>query len=582
MKRPPLGRLGAFLVAFVLGLTLILGRLAFLQVRDQGQYTALGQDQRVRTLPIPAPRGAILDRNGRDLALSVDTKDVYADPAYVTDPALAGVRLATLLGMRPAELTRTLSSDAPFVYVARHVDRATADQIAALQLPGIGFLDSSARSYPSGEYGAPQVLGYVDIDGKGIAGLESYYDDLLTGIPGERHVEVDTHGVAIPQGVNDTTPAKPGIDVVTTIDSQLQYQAQVALRNAVKTEHAKSGMLVAMDPHTGQVLAMASYPWFDPNNPLAVSRLAQDHPDRLANPVVQATYEPGSVNKVITMSAAIEEGVIGLRDVHHVPDSIQAPDDYVIHDAESHPTERMYPGDIITRSSNVGTIQIALQLGKDKLATYLGKYGFGTPTGVGFPYESSGIVPHVWDANEWSGVSIYNIPIGHGVAVTPLQMATVYATVANDGVWVEPSLMKGTSDATGTFTPATPPVQRRVISKSTADTVTGMLANVVASDEGTGNLAQIPGYWVAGKTGTAQKPRTDGKPGYTNRYVASFIGFLPAGDPKIVVAAILDEPASEFGGLASAPLFQRFGRFAIARMRIPTAPKPDLPPLVKK
>lgn len=583
MRRPPLGRLGAFLIAFILGLTVILGRLAFLQVRDQGQYTALGEEQRVRTLALPAPRGAILDRTGRDLALSVDAKAVFADMRYVTDPSLVAVRLAPLLEVRPTELQREMLGADGFVYLARQVDRDVAQQIGDLNLPGIFFLDESARSYPSGEFGAPQVLGYMNVDGEGIAGLESQYDDVLTGIPGERDVEVDTRGHAIPQGVHVTTPAQPGSDIVTTLDAELQYQAQVALRHAVKTEHAKGGMLIAMDPRTGEVLTMASYPAFDPNNTDQISSLIEEHPDRLANAPAQATFEPGSVNKVITMSAAIEEGAVGMRDVFHVGDSIQTPDpQYVVHDSHPHATERMYVGDIMTQSSNVGTIEVALKLGESRLGTYLSRFGYGRPTGVGFPYESSGIMPHVWNADEWSSVSIYNVPIGHGVAVTPLQMTSVYATVANGGVWVQPSLVKGTVDSAGTFHEAPAPEERRVISEATADTVSGMLANVVESDEGTGTLARIPGYWVAGKTGTAAKPRTDGKPGYTNRYVASFIGFLPAGDPKIVIAAILDEPDSEYGGLASAPLFERFGRFAIARLRIPAGPRPDRPPLVHK
>ena len=568
MNRPPLRRLGILLVAFLVGFVAIGVRLVFLQVRDAQAYEELATEQRVRTVPLPATRGDILDRFGRHFALSVDAKGVYADQRYITDPVSVAEQIAEPLGMNVAEVSKKLRGDASFVYVARQVDRDVAQTIADKEIPGLGFLDESERHYPAKELAA-QVIGYVDTDGNGLGGLERQYDAALRGSDGERTVEIDPEGRQIPQGVHEERAPQPGVDLVTTIDQQLQYQAQVALAEVVKAENAEGGTLIAMNPHTGEIYAMASVPGFDPNDIRAKDE------DNLNNPALVDVFEPGSVNKVITASAAVEEQAVGLQHAYHVPDSytVSFPDgDVTVDDSHPHGVERMFLGDIISQSSNVGTIMVADDLGQDQLASYLAKFGFGRPTGLNFPGESAGILPAEYD---WSGASMLNIPIGQGVSVTPMQMAAVYATVANDGVWVEPQLVKGTVDATGTFHDAPDPERRRVVSPETAQTVTGMLANVVR--EGTGTNADIPGYWVAGKTGTAQKPKEDGS-GYSNDYMASFIGFLPAADPQLVIAVVIDDPASEYGGEAAAPLFQRFGREAIARLRIPTAGKPDLPP----
>jgi cell division protein FtsI (penicillin-binding protein 3) len=319
-----------------------------------------------------------------------------------------------------------------------------------------------------------------------------------------------------------------------------------------------------MEPATGQVLATATSPTFDAN------AFDEAPPAATRAWAFIDMYEPGSVNKVITAAAALEEGAIGTHDVLRVPAQYQV-SDHVFHDAHPHPPLDMTLTDVIAQSSNIGTIQVAERLGKDLLDQYLRRFGFGTVTGIGFPGEVPGDLMPV---DEWWGTSMGTIPIGQGIAVTPLQMLSVYATIANGGVRVQPTLVRGTIDGAGRFVESPPPDRVRVVSARTAELVTGMLTQAVS--DGTRTEAQIGGYWVAGKTGTARKPFEGG---YSNKYVASFIGFLPASDPQLVVAAILDEPATVYGGVAAAPLFREVATSAVIHMKIPPARRPAIPPL---
>ena len=549
-----------------LGLGAILFRLVVLQVRDASAYQSMAREQRIRTIELPPTRGAILDRNGHSLAMSLPAKAVYADPQLIRHPEKESVVLARALHLDPGEVERTITDPEAdrFVYIARGVDPEVARSLARKNLAGIGFLDESRRHYPAGAL-APQVLGFVGTDGAGLEGVEFQYERALAGRPGHAVVELDPHGTLIPQGANLDVPPVPGRDLVLTIDKDIQYRAQQALMAAVKANHAKGGTVLVMDPRTGDILAMATYPWFDPNE------FAGADPKVRRNRAATDVYEPGSVNKVITAAAAVEERVIKLNDRLSVPDQYQLYD-RLYHDAHPHATQMMTLGDIITHSSNVGTIKVASMIGANKYSAYLKRFGFGRPTGLGFPGESGGILPPLKD---WSGVDIASFPLGQGLAVTPMQMASVYATIANGGVWIRPRLVRGTVTKEGTFAAAPPAATRRVVSEQTAIAVTRMLASAV--EIGTGTAAQIPGFWVAGKTGTARKP-FENAAGYSDQYVASFIGFAPASDPALVVAAVLDEPATVFGGVASAPLFKDVTRFALARLRIPPAAKPPLPP----
>jgi cell division protein FtsI (penicillin-binding protein 3) len=552
------------LLLLVIGLSGILVRLVQLQVRDAPSYRALARVQRVRTIALPAPRGSLFDRNGEELALSLPARAVYADPRLVSGPAATARVVADTLKLDFADVFAALHRPGPFVYLARGIELQAAAALEAKHLPGIGFLSESHRYYPARAL-APQVLGFVGVDGAGLAGLELEHQRLLAGRPGHEVVEVGPRGLLIPQGANVDVQPIPGDDLVLSIDREIQYRAQVALAHAVRRNHAKGGIVIVMDPATGEILAMADYPWFDPN------RFAEGDPGALRNRAVTDAYEPGSVNKVITAAAALEERVLKLKQRLKVGASYRL---YTktFHDAHSHPKEAMTLADIIAYSSNVGTIEVASMLGQTRFYSYLRRFGLTERTGVGFPGESAGLLP---PTNQWSGTSMGTIPLGQGIAVTPLQMASVYCAIANRGVWVQPKLVKGMVGADGKVRPGAPSRTRRVISPETADTVSRMLAYAVRV--GTGKEAQIPGFWVAGKTGTARKVNQEGT-GYSNKYVASFIGFAPAANPAVVVAAVLDEPSTVYGGIAAAPLFRDVANFALARLRVPPAPRLPVPP----
>ncbi|HEX9411762.1 MAG TPA: penicillin-binding protein 2 [Actinomycetota bacterium] len=558
-------RLVALFCVLVFGLSAILVRLVQLQVRDSRAYRTLAWDQRVRTIDLPASRGSIFDRNGQEMALSLPARAVYARPELVSDPGKEARKVAEALGLDPAGVHAAFKKSDPFVYVARGVDPAKAATLERQGLPGIGFLPESKRYYPGGAL-APQVLGFVGVDGTGLAGLEQQYQSLLAGRPGHEVVEADPRGVLIPQGENVDVPPVQGDDLILTVDRQIQFRAQASLEAAVKANHAKGGTIVVLNPTTGEILAMADSPWFDPN------AFTEASGSSIRNRGVTDAYEPGSVNKIVTAAAALQEGYLKLDQRLMVPDHLQLYTK-VFRDAHLHPPQRMTLGDILAYSSNVGTIKVAERLGPNLLYDYLQRFGLTRTTGLGFPGESAGLLP---PPRHWSGTSMGTIPIGQGIAVTPLQMATVYATIANGGVWVRPRLLRGTVGPDGTFRPAQGSVTRRVVSTETAKALTRMLAYAV--DVGTGTQAQIPGYWVAGKTGTARKVRPDGTGYEVGKYIASFIGFVPAGHPALVVAAVLDEPSTVYGGVAAAPLFRDVARFALARLRVAPARKLPLPP----
>jgi cell division protein FtsI (penicillin-binding protein 3) len=394
------------------------------------------------------------------------------------------------------------------------------------------------------------------VDGKGLAGIELQYDDVLRGHAGRMVMEQDPTGRPIPQGTHRVREPEPGESLVLTIDRDLQWQTQRALRTAVRQNRARGGTVVVLNPHSGDVLAMASYPWFDAN------AFEDASPDVVRNRAITDVYEPGSVNKVITAAAALQEGVIGEGETMEVPGSYRV-GDKVFRDVHVHGPEAMTLSDILTQSSNVGTIKVAERLGRDRLARWLKRFGFGSETGVDFPGEAEGIL---LPRDEWWVTSMGTIPMGQGIAVTPLQMASVYATIANDGVRVTPRLVRGTIGTGGGFDPSPAPEGSRVVRARTARLVREMLVRVV--EEGTGTAARVPGYRVGGKTGTARKP-LEGALGYSNRYVASFVGLAPAEDPAIVVLAMLDEPETVYGGVAAAPLFRVVTQYALADLHVP-------------
>jgi len=564
VRRPPAGRLVALLVGMVLALGGIVVRLGVLQVRESGTYEALGVEQRVRTEQLSAHRAEILDRNGSPLAITLDARDVYANPSLVTDAVGEAASLARVLGLDRTDVAAILRTpDTTFAYVERGVSVDVATQVSDLALPGIGVLPSEKRYYPSGSI-ASQVVGVTNVDGTGITGLERQYDASLAGTPGERTVELSAMGQEIAGGVEVDQEPRPGPDLELTIDRQMQFQTQLYLRQAVAANHAKGGTVIVMDPRTGEIYAMATYPTFDPN------AFATADPSTLVNRAVTDTWEPGSVNKTITAAAALSSGVVSPGDTFQVAGT-RTIEGYTIHDAEPHGTETMTLGDIIAHSSNVGISLVADRVGNERLGQIFHAFGYGQPTGVGFPGEAAGLIE---PSNQWSDITRATVSFGASVAVSPLQMAAVYATIANGGTYVRPSLVRATVASDGVTTPEAPAPRHRVLSKATSEQLTEMLAYAV--QDGTGYNAQIAGYQVAGKTGTAKKIDSNGK--YIDRYVASFIGFLPASRPRVVIAAILDEPDTVYGGVAAAPLFQHIARYAIQRLGIEPSAAVALPP----
>ena len=563
MRRPPVQRLVALLVVAMLAMVGIVVRLAVLQVRESGTYAELGSTQRVRTEPLPAVRGEILDRDGVPMALTLEASDVYANPTLVTDPLGEAEQIAPLLGVPTRQVHDDLASAGTFVYVQRQVDAGVAAELADLHLPGIGLLPVAKRYYPAGPV-ASQVLGFVNVDGVGTTGLERQYDGELAGTAGERTIEVSAQGQEISGGKQVVRQPQEGSNVVLTIDRDLQFQSQQYLRAAVLRNQAKGGTIIVMDPHTGDIYAMATYPWFDPNT------FASSDPSRFVNRAVTDTWEPGSVNKTITAAAALETGTVTPTDTFRVAGTRQV-EGYTIHDAEPHGVETMTLGDIIAHSSNVGASLVADRVGNEGMQQTFARFGYGSPTGVGFPGEAAGLMPA---SDQWTALTRATVSFGAGVAVTPLQMASVYATIANGGTWVQPRLVDATTDADGIRHDAPASATHRVVRRSTTRMLTRMLAYAV--QDGTGVGAQIAGYQVAGKTGTAKKVDEAGH--YVHRYVASFIGFLPARSPRVVVAVIIDEPKTVYGGIAAAPVFQQVARYAIQRLGIEPARSVPLPP----
>jgi len=553
-------------LALLLVLFSVLGaRLVQLQGLDASRYTLLAEQQRVRTVTLTGPRGQILDREGEALALSVDAKAVYADPHEVTEPAQTAAALAPLLRRPVAELLPKLTRKTRFVYLARGLDPATADRVrtpmAGRRLAGIGKLPESRRVHPGRDLAA-NLVGYTGQDGRGMAGIESQYDEVLAGRDGKRLVEVAHGGQRIPSGQLLETPAASGRDVQLTISRDLQYMAQSALADGVRTAQADRGSVVAMDVRSGEVLALASVPTFDAQNPGA-----SEKEDR-GNLPLAGVFEPGSTNKVITAAAALDAGLVTPDTVLSVPGSIRIADK-AFSDAHDRATEQMTFTGVLAKSSNVGTIMVGQQLGRQRLYDALRAFGFGARTGVDFPGESAGILP---TPKNWSGTSDGTIPIGQGVSVTALQIASVYQTLANGGVRVEPSLVRGTRGADGVVTPTDPIEERRVVSSRAAEQVLTML-EAVTTEEGTAPKAAIPGYRVAGKTGTAY--RVDPACGCYRGYVASFIGVAPADEPRFVVAVAVDNPrAGYYGGQVAAPVFQDVMSFALRQSGVaPTGRK---------
>lgn len=546
----PLFLLGT--VVFLLSLVAI--RLVWIQIVAAPAYAERAMAQRLRDVELSPKRGTIYDREGEPLAVSVEAKTVYAAPNEIADRSAVATAMAETLGGDAASYLAKLEKGGGFVYIERKADLERANALKALKIKGVGFIDDSKRMYPSGEL-ACQVLGFVGVEDKGLAGLEAEYEKVLGGRPGVLLQERDPSERPIPGGVQKRIEPVDGDDIVLTIDKDIQYQAQLEIGKAVETWGAKSGSAIVMNPRNGEILAMATAPGFNPN------QYGKAEAESIRNKPLTDAYEPGSTIKALTTAAVIEEGLYTPDSMFSLPPTIKI-GGRTIHESHGRAAVEWSLTDILTNSSNVGTVKLGLKLGEKGLYDSFAAFGLTETPGTDFPGTTKGWLPPV---KQWSASSIGNIPFGQGVSVTPIQLARAIAAIANGGRLTTPHLLLDVPDDR-TIVPEWQ--SRSAISSDTAGQVTEMLAKVVT--EGTGKAAAVPGYTVAGKTGTAQKALSGGRGYAGGKYVASFIGYLPAEDPQVLVFVLLDEPTRGiYGGAVAAPTFSALGQFAVSHLKVP-------------
>ncbi len=548
-------RIRLVLAVFAIVFTVALGRAAWLQVVHAATLGKQAQRMHEETTTIPAGRGSILDRTGVRLAIGEQDTTIYADPHLVVDPRGVAVAAQRILGADANVLyPQLLRKNTHFLYVQRFADPTLANKFLAKHFLGIYSYPEERRAYPQNTV-ASQVIGFAGTDNRGLGGLELQYDSKLGGKAGRQTVIRDATGQAI--DVISSVPAREGRDVYTTLDSRIQANAEAVLRQTVIDNRASSATAIVLDPRTGAILAMAQAPGYKANKASSVPFSVQR--DR----AVTDTYEPGSTFKLVTIAGALSAGLVTPQTKFRLPYSIHVAD-RVIHDAEPRPTETLSVAQILSHSSNVGAITIAEKLGAPALMQWIDRFGYGKTTGVDFPGESPG---QVLPLDKWYGSTIGNVPIGQGIAVTPIQMAAAYGAIANGGVWVEPHLVERVGGRIYRGFK-----HRRIVSPKIDAQLKTMLTGVVDEHGATGNEAAIPGYSVAGKTGTAQVP---GPHGYTTgEYVASFVGMVPVKKPRLLVLVVVNDPGRNiFGGLVAAPAFAQIAKFDLQYLGVP----PDLP-----
>ena len=549
------------LAAMCVLLIVIGGRLVQLQGVDNGGYAGAAAAQRVDRITLHALRGSIVDRFGTPLAYTSNAQDITADPKQIKagDRGRYAAILAPRLHLPAASIEAQLARPGQYALLATALSPNAAQQILDLGLRGIYTQATTQRQYPDDQTAA-NVIGTVHSDGSGAAGIEAQFNDVLAGRDGTRTFSVDNVGNINPSSRTTTTPAQNGATVRLTLDQNLQFVAQRYLEQAVRESRARGAQLAMLDAHTGQVLALASSYSFDPSDPNTID------PNVPSDAPVMSAFEPGSVQKGITFAAALQERVITPQSVLTVPPTIRM-GGVSVSDAWYHPTERFTATGVIAESSNVGTLKIAQRIGPARWYAYEKRFGVGTKTGIELPGESSGYVPPL---SEWSDSTFANLPFGQGESMTVLQLASVYQTIANNGVRIPPRIVQSITKSDGAVQRTTEPDGIRVISPTTARTLRTMLESVTMPG-GTGVKAAIPGYRVAGKTGTAQQP----DPAHGGAYSSwmnwdTFAGMVPADDPQFVVAIMVDNPAHGLeGGDVAAPLFHEIATYELQHARIP-------------
>jgi cell division protein FtsI (penicillin-binding protein 3) len=545
-------RIGVIFAVFFLALVAAAARTLYLGTVRAGALRKAAQAQQVSIEPLPAQRGTITDRNGVDLAVSEPAQDLSADPYLIKDPLSAARRLAPLLGQTEVALLSKLSEHTGFVYLARGLPARRARAVAALRIEGISGTPTTRRVYPRDQLAA-QVIGFVGTEGHGLSGLEYSENALLGGSAGERRVVSDAIGQPI--SITNVSAEKPGSTLTLTLDANIQQRTEDVLEAVGRQFKPKDATAIVMDPRTGALLAVANWPQENAND------AAASPPSLLQDKAVSFNYEPGSTFKVVAVSGALEAGLITPETPFSIPDQIQVAD-RTIHDAEEHPEETLTTAQILAQSSNVGAIKIGALEGAQRFNAWVHKYGFGARSGVELPGEETGVALPL---SEYSGSSMGNLPIGQGELVTPIQMARAYAVIANGGELLQPHIVAAVDGH-----PQPEPAGRRVISTTTATELRSMLKGVLAPG-GTASEVSIPGYELAGKTGTASKIDPVTGEYSENAYVASFIGFAPASHPRVLCAVVVDEPkaGSVYGGTVAAPAFGQIMSFALPYLRIP-------------
>lgn len=552
-------RVGLLFAGFCSLLVLVVLRAAWVQGVNGGQYSAEAKGQQIETVVVPGSRGTIYDRTGAELAVSEDAATVFATPYQVKDPEATAHKLAKALGGNPDQdeiLALLADRESGFAYIERKVDLGTADAISKLDLPGIGMLPDSRRIYPQGAL-AGQVIGTTGIDNQGLAGLEASEDELLHGTDGEREVVRDALGDELER--NTIAAAAAGADMKLTIDASLQAETEQVLAGIGATYKPDGATAIVMDPRTSEILAMANWPGLD------LGDTGDLEPDLSRNMATGFSYEPGSTFKAFTVAGALEDGVVTPNTMFDLPPTLQVAD-REIEESHARGYVTLSVADILAQSSNIGAVLVGLALNDEfgdsnyggRFDGWIRKFGFGSPTGIEFPGEEQGILV---DPKDYSGSTMGNLPLGQGLSVTPMQMAASYAAIASDGVLRTPRLVLEQGGE-----PVDHDEGERVISSSNAAKVREMLEGVLEAG-GTASAVEVPGYTLAGKTGTAQKA-VDG--GYSEtEFVASFVGFAPAENPKLLVAVVVDTPKGDYyGGTVAAPAFGEIANFALPYLGI--------------
>ncbi|HEX2129146.1 MAG TPA: penicillin-binding protein 2 [Solirubrobacterales bacterium] len=554
-------RVGLLFACFVSLLAVVLVRAVWVQGVQGGSLAQEARGQQTETVVIPGSRGTIFDRAGRELAVSEDAATVFATPYQVKDSPETAHKLAKILDANESEILERLTADSGFEYVNRKVSLDVANQIAAADLKGIGMMPDSRRIYPQGEL-AGQVIGTVGTENQGLTGLEASEDAILHGTDGEREVVRDALGDELKRDTVDA--AETGADLKLTIDANIQAKTEEVLAGLGQTYDPAGATAIVMDPRSSEVLAMANWPGIDPSDPSSIS-----DPDLLGNMATGFTYEPGSTFKAFTVAGALEDGVVTPQTMYDLPPTIQVADREI---EESHPRGfvSLTVADILAQSSNVGAVMVGLDLNDAQGDSQFGgrfdhwvrEFGFGAPTGVPFPGEEQGILI---SPDEYSGSTMGNLPIGQGLSVTPMQMASAYAAIASDGVVRTPRLILEEDGE-----PVEPGPARQVISAENAAKLREMLEGVLA-EGGTASEVQVDGYTLAGKTGTAEKVDPETGRYSETEFVASFVGFAPAENPELLVAIVVDTPAGGdyYGGTVAAPAFGEIANFALPYLGIP-------------